>query len=296
MVAGDPARTGVRRDARGAGRGRLRGRPHPVRRARCAPVEDDAPAPGPAARQVRQRLALARRPVAGDAGGRAAALDGRQRRGRSHPVGRRVLAGLWWWRDDAVELDVFTRLSRQERGELDAEVERVDDAAARPSASGCGRAAPPSRRRRPSRCAAPRCPSGPARPPGGERRQLLVADPALGPDDDDDRAAAGHRRGRPAGGRVLVEHDGAGRVPQQRDDVVGRRQVGHLGEPRAAGLLGGLAGGRAPLGQRLVALGRHATPRPSGRRPTARSRRRRSRSASPPRARRGRPSAAPGPR
>jgi hypothetical protein len=31
------------------------------------------------------------------------------------------------------------------------------------------------------------------------------------------------------------------------------RQAGHLGEPGAAGLLGGLAGGGAPLGQGLVA-------------------------------------------
>jgi hypothetical protein len=36
-----------------------------------------------------------------------------------------LMAGLWWWRDDRVELDVFRRLSRSERRELDEEVERV---------------------------------------------------------------------------------------------------------------------------------------------------------------------------
>jgi hypothetical protein len=35
------------------------------------------------------------------------------------------LAGLWWWRDDAVVLDLFRPFTRTERRELDDEVERV---------------------------------------------------------------------------------------------------------------------------------------------------------------------------
>lgn len=35
------------------------------------------------------------------------------------------MAGLWWWRDDRVVLDVFKKLSRSERRGLDEEVDRV---------------------------------------------------------------------------------------------------------------------------------------------------------------------------
>ena len=35
------------------------------------------------------------------------------------------MAGLWWWRDGAVELDIPGRLTRQQRAELDDEVGRV---------------------------------------------------------------------------------------------------------------------------------------------------------------------------
>jgi hypothetical protein len=35
------------------------------------------------------------------------------------------MAGLWWWRDGRVVLDLFRRLSRSERHELDEEVERI---------------------------------------------------------------------------------------------------------------------------------------------------------------------------
>jgi hypothetical protein len=37
------------------------------------------------------------------------------------------MAGLWWWRDGRVEVDVFRRLTRGERKELDDEVGRVTD-------------------------------------------------------------------------------------------------------------------------------------------------------------------------
>ncbi len=35
------------------------------------------------------------------------------------------MAGLWWWRDDAVTLDLFRDLTRAQRSELDDEVDRV---------------------------------------------------------------------------------------------------------------------------------------------------------------------------
>ena len=35
------------------------------------------------------------------------------------------MAGLWWWRDDAVVLDLFTDLTRSQRAELDDEVDRT---------------------------------------------------------------------------------------------------------------------------------------------------------------------------
>ena len=50
--------------------------------------------------------------------------------GSNGGVGRTVfvdgfLAGLWWWRDGRVELDLFRPLTRAERGGLDDEVDRV---------------------------------------------------------------------------------------------------------------------------------------------------------------------------
>ena len=35
------------------------------------------------------------------------------------------MAGLWWWRDDRVELDLFRTLTRSQRIEVDDEVDRV---------------------------------------------------------------------------------------------------------------------------------------------------------------------------
>ncbi len=35
------------------------------------------------------------------------------------------MAGLWWWRDDHLDLDLFRRLSRAQRADLDTEVDRV---------------------------------------------------------------------------------------------------------------------------------------------------------------------------
>ena len=37
------------------------------------------------------------------------------------------MAGLWWWRDGHVVTEIFRKLSRSERQELDAEVDRVHD-------------------------------------------------------------------------------------------------------------------------------------------------------------------------
>lgn len=36
------------------------------------------------------------------------------------------MAGLWWWRDDRVDLDLLRRLTRSQRAELDTEVGRVE--------------------------------------------------------------------------------------------------------------------------------------------------------------------------
>ena len=87
---------------------------------------------------------------------------------------------------------------------------------------------------------------------GGERLELLVADAALGADDDDDLAAARDREVGERARRRLVEYDGHGSVAQQVDDVVGGDDVAYLGEPRPPRLLGGLAGGGPPPGERLV--------------------------------------------
>ena len=35
------------------------------------------------------------------------------------------MAGLWWWRDGQVVTDLFGRLTKAERADLDEEVERV---------------------------------------------------------------------------------------------------------------------------------------------------------------------------
>lgn len=36
------------------------------------------------------------------------------------------MSGLWWWRDDQVDLDLFRKLTRAQRTDLDAEVGRVE--------------------------------------------------------------------------------------------------------------------------------------------------------------------------
>ena len=36
------------------------------------------------------------------------------------------MAGLWWWRDNSVDLDLFRRLTRPQRADLDTEVARVE--------------------------------------------------------------------------------------------------------------------------------------------------------------------------
>ena len=42
------------------------------------------------------------------------------------------MAGLWWWRDDHLDLDLFRRLSRAQRADLDTEVDRVESLLAFP--------------------------------------------------------------------------------------------------------------------------------------------------------------------
>jgi hypothetical protein len=41
------------------------------------------------------------------------------------------MAGLWWVRDGRVVTDVFTKLSKGQRRELDDELERVEELLAR---------------------------------------------------------------------------------------------------------------------------------------------------------------------
>jgi hypothetical protein len=36
------------------------------------------------------------------------------------------MAGLWWWRDDRVDLELYRRLTRPQRADLDTEVDRVE--------------------------------------------------------------------------------------------------------------------------------------------------------------------------
>lgn len=45
------------------------------------------------------------------------------------------IGGLWWWRQEAVELNVFVTLTREQRAELEEEVERMRGLLARPAAS-----------------------------------------------------------------------------------------------------------------------------------------------------------------
>ena len=111
----------------------------------------------------------------------------------------------------------------------------------------------------------------------GERRELVGRQPALGADDHDDRPAAGRRARRAARSPPRAAPAPAARRRRSATTSAVGRELGDLGEPRPAGLLGRLAGRGPPLAPATSRPARPSRPRPSGRRPTARSGPRRSR-------------------
>ena len=88
LVGHHPARAGGQGDGR-PGHPRGRAGQAALRRAGARARRRGRPGAGPAARPVRQRLALARRPGPGDDPGDAEALDGRERRDGQHRLRRR---------------------------------------------------------------------------------------------------------------------------------------------------------------------------------------------------------------
>ncbi len=120
-----------------------------------------------------------------------------------------------------------------------------------PSAA-CATAGPRPRPGRRWRCAAPRRPSRTDRAPAAANAATSSSvRPPSGPTTTTIRPAAGHLESRQGRGRLLVQDHGQVRRTRQRDRLVGGRQRRDLGEPRPPRLLGGLAGGRPPAGQRL---------------------------------------------
>ena len=170
---------------------------------------------------------------------------------------------------------------------------------------------------RPRAAGSPRCRSGPAagagqqqgggRPSPPSRSAARVAAQPVRPARRPRRRAPAPRgRRRPRGRRPARSRRGRAvrRSPAARcrargpragrrrsrpgekcRDLLGRHRVRDLGEAHPAGLLAGLAGGGAPLGERLGAAVALPLRDAAGRRPRARSRRRRSPSSSRRRAR-----------
>ena len=174
---------------------------------------------GPAARRLRQRLALARRPRPGDRPESRKLWMASTAPAPTPSSPTAWLVGLWRVEDGRVEvLHTLRPLTKSERSELDEEIAGVERAAGPLApAVASATAAPRRRRRRPVEVRSTSAPRRTAaRPALGERRDLGVGEPALGSDHEDDLAALGHADVGERGGRLLVQDDARRRVAQQR--------------------------------------------------------------------------------
>ena len=166
------------------------------------------------------------------------------------------IVGLWKQEDGRVTvLQTLRTLTKRERSELDEEIARVEALLARWTASQRG-----VRDSSAARAATPavevRSTSSPRRtttaPASVKAATSSSVSPPSGPTTTTTRPDAGTSISASDADASSCRTTARSASAHERDDVVGRRQRRDVGQPGPARLLGGLAGGGPPAGQRLV--------------------------------------------